>query len=331
MKRIDEDIKNKTFQKVYLLYGEENYLKRQYKMKLKKALVLEGDTMNYLYQEGKDVNPKEIIDLAETLPFFADRRLILMENTGFFKNASDEMAEYVKQIPDSTVLLFVEEEIDKRSKMYKAVQKNGSAIEFTRQSNDILMRWILSKVKKENKNITNAGMQLFLSKTGDDMENIDSELEKLFSFTLRKDTIDEDDVEAICTGQVTNQIFDMVNAISEQNQKKALQLYFDLLALKEPPMRILFLILRQFHILLLIKDLKNKGVDQREIASKVKIPEFAIRRNLAQVREFSFAQLEHAIEDGLQTETNIKTGMMTEQLAVETFLIQYSTKKEPKV
>lgn len=331
MKRIDEDIKNKTFQKVYLLFGEENYLKRQYKMKLKKALVLEDDSMNYRYQEGKDISQKEIIDLAETLPFFADRRLILLENTGFFKNSSEDIAEYMKQIPETTVFVFVEEEIDKRSKMYKAVQKSGSAIEFVRQSNDILQRWILSRVKKEKKNITNAAMQMFLTKTGDDMENIDSELEKLFSYTLLNDTIDIKDVEAICTGQITNHIFDMVNAISEQNQKKALQLYFDLLALKEPPMRILFLILRQFHILLLIKDLKTKGKDQKEIASKVKIPEFAVRRNLAQVREFSFEQLQAALEDGLHAETDIKTGIMSEQLAVETFLIRYSTKKEPKV
>ena len=72
MKNIDEDIKRGQFAQVYLLYGEEAYLKKQYKDKLKHAMVPEGDTMNFSAFEGKSINPKEIIDLAETLPFFAD-------------------------------------------------------------------------------------------------------------------------------------------------------------------------------------------------------------------------------------------------------------------
>lgn len=85
MKNIDEDIKRGQFAQVYLLYGEEAYLKKQYKDKLKHAMVPEGDTMNFSAFEGKSINPKEIIDLAETLPFFADRRVILIENSGFFQ------------------------------------------------------------------------------------------------------------------------------------------------------------------------------------------------------------------------------------------------------
>ena len=81
MKTIDEDIKSGQFKRVYLLFGEEAYLKHQYKRKLKQALVASDDTMNFSSFEGKDTNPKAIIDLAETLPFFADRRLILIENS----------------------------------------------------------------------------------------------------------------------------------------------------------------------------------------------------------------------------------------------------------
>ena len=76
MKSIDEDIKTGQFQNVYLLYGEEAYLKRQYKEKLLKAMVTQGDTMNFSAYEGKDINPKELIDLSETLPFFKEKRMI---------------------------------------------------------------------------------------------------------------------------------------------------------------------------------------------------------------------------------------------------------------
>ena len=125
MKTIDEDIKSGQFKKIYLLYGDEAYLKKQYKDKLKKALVQPDDTMNFTAYEGKDTNPKEVIDLSETLPFFADRRVILIENSGFFKGSCEELAEYMPQVPDTTLFLFVEEEVDKRSRMYKAVKSHN--------------------------------------------------------------------------------------------------------------------------------------------------------------------------------------------------------------
>ena len=324
MKTIDEDIKTGQFKQIYLLYGEEAYLKKQYKDKLKAAMTSPDDTMNFTAYEGKDTNPKEVIDLAETLPFFADRRVILIENSGFFKNSCEDLAEYLPQVPESTNFIFVEEEVDKRSKLYKAAQKVGKVVEFATQNEELITRWILSRLKKEGKNITGNVMQLFLSKTGTDMGNIDKELEKLICYTLDKDIIEASDVDAITTEQVTNKIFDMVNCIAEHNQKRALDLYYDLLTLKEPPMRIMFLISRQFQILLNVKDLTRKGFDQSSIAQKAGIPPFAVKRNQAQAKGFSMEQLKQAITDGVEFEEYVKTGRMNDQMAVELFIMKYS-------
>ena len=125
MKSLNEDLKTGQLKQIYLLYGEEAYLKRQYKDKLHYAIVPPDDTMNYAYYEGKGINAKEVIDLAETLPFFAERRLIILENSGFFKNASPELSDYIKELPETTSMIFVESEIDKRGKLYKAVKDKG--------------------------------------------------------------------------------------------------------------------------------------------------------------------------------------------------------------
>ncbi len=85
MKSLNEDIKTGNFKPVYLLYGEEAYLKKQYRDRITKAIFPDGDTVNYAYYEGKGINPGELIDLAETMPFFAERRLIVIENSGFSK------------------------------------------------------------------------------------------------------------------------------------------------------------------------------------------------------------------------------------------------------
>lgn len=324
MRTIDEHIKKGQFKKVYLFYGTEAYLKKQYKDKLKDALVGSNDTMNFTAYEGKNINPGEVIDLAETLPFFAERRVIRIENSGFFKGSCEELAEYIPQIPQSTVLLFSEEEVDKRSKLYKAVKAAGEIVEFTAQSEGLLTRWILSRLKKEGKNITESVMTLFLSRTGTDMGNIDRELEKLICYCMDKDVIEAEDVRAVTTEQTSNKIFEMVNAIAEHDQKKALALYCDLLTLKEPAMRILFLISRQFQILLHIKDMAGKGFDNSTMAQKAGIPPFAVRRNLMQAKGFTMQQLKQAVSDGVDFEEAVKTGHMNDRMAVELFLIKYS-------
>jgi len=324
MKTIDNDIKMGQLKNVYLLYGTEDYLKRQYRDKLKHALVEPDDTMNFSAYEGKDINPKELIDLSETLPFFKEKRMILVENSGFFKNSCDDLAEYMSQVPESTCFVFVEEEVDKRSKLFKAASRAGSAVEFETPKEDMLVRWILGRIQREGKKITQSVMQLFLSKTGSDMENIDKELEKLICYTLDKTEISAADVEAICTGQTENKIFEMIDAISARNQKKALDLYYDLLALKEAPMRILFLIARQFQNLLLIKSMSAKGYPAVSIAKTAGMPSFAVQKNLRQAGDFKINQLKDAIEDCGQAEEDVKTGRMADQLAVELLIVKYS-------
>lgn len=324
MKTIDNDIKMGQLKNVYLLYGTEDYLKRQYRDKLKHALVEPDDTMNFSAYEGKDINPKELIDLSETLPFFKEKRMILVENSGFFKNSCDDLAEYMSQVPESTCFVFVEEEVDKRSKLFKAASRAGGAVEFETPKEDMLVRWILGRIQREGKKITQSVMQLFLSKTGSDMENIDKELEKLICYTLDKTEISAADVEAICTGQTENKIFEMIDAISARNQKKALDLYYDLLALKEAPMRILFLIARQFQNLLLIKSMSAKGYPAVSIAKTAGMPSFAVQKNLRQAGAFKINQLKDAIEDCGQAEEDVKTGRMADQLAVELLIVKYS-------
>ena len=325
MKTIDNDIRDGRIKRAYLLYGEERYLIRQYRDKLKKAIVTEDDTMNFSNFEGTEINQKEIIDLAETLPFFAEKRLIIMEDTGLFKKGGEDLAEYLPSAPESTIFVFVEEEVDKRSKMYKAIGKSeGAAIEFSQQSDDTLARWVGGRIKKEGKGMTQAAYNLFIAKTGSDMENIDKELEKLLCYCLEKDTIEEADVEAITTEQIQSKVFDMVDAISNHKQKVALDLYYDLLALKEPAMRIMFLITRQFQMLMIVKSMSNKGFGNKDIASKAGCPEWAVKKYQAQGRGYSLEQLKKAVNDGVSYEEAVKTGRMNDQLAVELFIMQYS-------
>ncbi|MDD6074858.1 MAG: DNA polymerase III subunit delta, partial [Clostridium sp.] len=281
MQTINEDIKTGQFKPVYLLYGEEAFLKQSYKKKLKEALVGD-DTMNFNSFEGKGLDVKELISLADTMPFFSEKRLILVEDSGFFKSASEELAEYLPTMPDTTCLLFVEEAVDKRNRLYKKVKDLGHAAEMKRQDSSQLAKWAAAILAQNGRKITARTMNLFLERTGDDMEMIRSELDKLIAYTMGKDVVTSEDVEAITTVQVTNKIFEMVTAIVTRKTRAAMDLYEDLLTLKEPPMRILFLIARQFNQLLVVKEMNRQGQDRGAIASKLKVPPFVAGKLLAQ-------------------------------------------------
>ena len=325
MKSIDQDIKSGEFSRIYLLYGEEAYLRRSYKNKLKNALVSEGDTMNYAYFEGKSVNPKAVIDLAETMPFLAGHRVIVIENSGFFKSSCEELASYLTDVPESTVIIFVESEADKREKMYKAVKAHGRAVEMPAQKEDKLKAWAAGILKREGRNIRETTMNLFLTKTGTDMENIENELEKLICYTAGRDIIEDEDVEAVCTVRVQNHIFDMVNAIAEKKQEQAFRLYYDLLTLKEPPMRILFLIARQFNLLLQVKELGRSIRDTRVISEKTGLHGFVVGKYVAQAKRFQTETLRKAVEDCVAAEEAVKTGKMNDVMSVELLIVNYTS------
>mgnify|MGYP003289860580 CR=1 FL=1 len=324
MEQLLQDLKQQNFKNVYLLCGEEAYLRNQYKKKLRDALVADGDTMNYSYYEGKDINPRGVIDMAETLPFFADKRVLMVENSGFFKNKCEELADYISSIPESTCFIFVETEIDKRNRLYKEVKKYGRVVEFGSQKDDVLIKWILGMLKKEGKNITRETLQTFLAKTGSDMQLIKNELDKLAAYTEGRDVITIADVEHVCISQTTNKIFDMINAVAEGNQKKALELYEDLLSLKEPPMRILFLIARQFNQLYQLKLLAKEGMPSADIAKQAGIMPFAMKKYQAQAKSFSEEELRAAVEECVASEEAVKTGAMNDRLSVELLIIKYS-------
>ena len=328
MKTIDADIRDNQYKPCYLLYGEERYLMHMYRDKLKKALNPDGDTMNYAAYEGKNIDTEELISLADTLPLFADRRLIVVENSGFFKTSNDRLADYVKTLGDTVVFVFVETEVDKRGRMYKAVKDKGQIVEFKQQEEAVLRKWILGKIRKEEKQISEGALAAFLNKVGQDMSNIETELEKLLCYTYEKNAITAEDVEAVCTTQIQNKIFEMVDAIGNRDQKKAMDLYYDLLILKEASMKILALLSRQFLILLQIKELS--GVDRATIASKVGIPPFAVAKNTAQSRQFKRAQLRQALSDCAEYEEAVKTGRLGDRICVELLIVKYSQMEKEK-
>lgn len=323
MRTLNEHIKTGKFKQVYLLYGPEVYLKKQYRDKLKNAIIGD-DTMYYNYYAGKGQDVNALIAMAETMPFFSEHRLLIIENSGFFASSNDALAEYIPSIPETTYIVFVEDEVDKRNKVFKAVSSAGYAANLSSPDEKTLKLWIAGLIKKEGKNITERAVMHFLEIVDNDMENIHQELEKLLCYTVERDVITEEDITQICSVHTENKIFDMINAVAMKNQREALRLYDDLLTLKEPPLRILALISRQFNTLLQIKALSVRGYTSSVIAQRTGMKEFIVKKNLGMTRKFSIDELREALESCVQSEEEVKTGLLNDRMAVEILIIKYS-------
>jgi len=321
MQRIKNDISQGQFHTIYLLYGEERYLKNQFTEKLRQALCAPDDTMNVSKYNGKGISIPEIIDLAETMPFLADRRVIFIEDSGLLKSGGETLAEYLETPCDSTVFVFTESEVDKRSRLFKAITKNGIAVDFSIQDEETLLRWIAGMMKKEGKQFSESTLRLFLSKSGTDMSNIRMELEKLLCYCMQKDVITAEDVETICAVTITDTIFGMVEALGKDNRKAAVGMYYDLIANKEAPARILYMISRHFNQLLQIKMLSGSGFQQNAIASKVGLSPFIVSKLMRQTSNFSPSALKRAVEQCVEAEEAFKTGAMQEAISVEMLLL----------
>ncbi len=326
MKEISKNIKEKQFYKVYLLTGDEGYLILQAKQMLKNALVNEGDEMNYTAYEEAKVDLAAVRDLAATFPFFSEKRVILLNQTNVMKTGKDELVNVFENLPETTCLIICDSEVDKRSKAYKWIKKNGYIGEFLKknQKEQTLVTFLARILAKEKKQIREDDAKYFISLVGDELFQIKNEAEKLICYLGEENVVTREAIDAIVTQQVQDKIFDMVTALAQKNQTKALAYYNDLILLKEPPMHILYLIVRQYRILVIMKSMRAQRKADADIAKCAGVPPFSLRRYDGQLRIYDLLQLEDCLKKAIKLEEEIKTGKIGDQIGLEMLLIQLS-------
>ncbi len=316
---LNNDLKSGNYRPVYLLYGTEEYLKSSYKKMFRRAIGGE-DGMNYQVFDGAP-DLDTLIDALETMPFFAEHRLVLISGSGWFKRTPPErLLTYLPKLPVSSHLMFIEEEIDKRNKLYKLVSSQGFACELGEQDEKQLSAWAARYLMKAGKKIRASTMESFLRKTGSSMDNILSEMEKLIAYTGEREVIEDADVETICTQNVEDRVFDMITELSLGNTERAMRCYRDLLQRQEAPMKLLALMRRNFNQLLLAKECLQKGVSRQESAAYVGVSPWAAAKLLEQAKHYTRESLLRYIRRCLDYDTAIKSGNLSDRMAVELLL-----------
>lgn len=298
----------------------------QFRDKLKQAICPDGDAMNITRFSGKGISPVEVADIANTLPFFADHRLIIIEDSKWFTTSND-FAEQLKQFPESTYLIFVEQEADGRNKLFKAVSSMGYATKLTTPPPKQLAVKIVSACRKEGKQITDDAVEYMLEQAGSSYGFLMMELEKVLSYKLESDRITLEDVQTIGTYQAEDKIFDMIDAIGNQNREKAIELYHDLVYLRKPAMQILSNLTRMTNILLQISEMVRLNMDMKQIAARTGLREWIVKKYKGQLKNYSYERLRQMLEACQEVDAGIKTGLYTDTLGVELLIVDFSTRR----
>ncbi|MBR4719521.1 MAG: DNA polymerase III subunit delta [Lachnospiraceae bacterium] len=338
MKSIDADIKSGNFKNIYFLIGVEPYLIDQYSARLVNALSGGDDGLNLRRYSGAIPDMNELIEYADTVPFFSNRRVIVLKDTGVFKSSDDRLALYIKNMPETTYLIFTEcyagdrrdekkyekSLVDKRYKLYKTVQESGRIIEFKRLDEDTISKWLLKKFTDSGLNVTRNAMDCLLDYAGNDMTRLSNEAEKLICYRMGHSSVGVDDVKAICSKNIENDAFEMVSAIASKNKGKALKLYYALVELAVRPMNILSLIEREFNLLMRIKALKDDRTSQEEMVKLTGINKYYVSRYIAVSGRFTGEYLRKAVTDCVETENLIKQGRLPDVVGVEMLIVKYT-------
>lgn len=326
MKELDKDIKSKKFKRAYLLFGDERYLVNSYKEKLCSAIVYKStELMNMNIYDGQNTVVKDIVSQADTAPFFSDYRLIVISDSGLFREGRKEdtaaMAEAVKSCGESCVFLFYNEKVDKRNALYKAVKKYGYCCEINELKEKELIQWISGYSEGRLKG---GNAVYFVRNIGTSLGRLTREYDKLIAY-VGEGEIKRSHIDIACSKSDEMNIYDMVDAIGSKNPEKALDIYNNMLFAKSEPVAVMGMISRQFRLILKCKYLQiQKKYNHRQIASELKINEYVAMKCCSQAKNFKIRTLMSAIEDCAKCDSDFRQGLIDIKLGVELIIIKYS-------
>lgn len=324
MTDLKKQIKTGNINGVYLLYGQEVFVKDSY---LKKMTELIDDggmpDFNKIFIDAQKTDLSEIDDAIESFPVMCEKKLIILKDSKIFKNPKEEVKEYwskrLDSIPDYVVLIFDEKEIDKRSALLKKISKIGFVCEFEIMSENDTVTWVERQVLNNGKKIDKSVAQYFVSVCDEGLSNVKNELDKLLSYCDKQ--IGKSDIDKIVSKAVGVKVFELTNHIMSKNADGAMKILSDLKTVKEPAFKLLYMLSGTFDKMLRSSLLLAEGNSYSDIATKIKVAPFIAQKYANSARGFGENYLAERIIAAANIDLQIKNGQIGDWEALELYVI----------
>lgn len=332
---LKRSISEKTLGRLYLLHGDESYLREHYLEQMKKFLLPAGlESFNLHTLEGKACTPARLAELLDHLPMMSERTLILVTDYDLFKaNEEDRraMTALLLDIPDYCCLIFVydllEYKGDARMKaLTAALREQGSIVNFERQSQSDLADWIRRRFSALGHSIAPADAQYLIFLCGDLMQGLIGEIEKIGAYA-KAQQVSRADIDAVAIPQLDAVVFQMTDALMQKNFDKAAAVLGDLLHMQEAPIMILAVLGKQFRQLYSARLLFDEGLHVRELMELWGLrSSYPAEKLMSAGRSFSPAWCRRAVLRCAKTDLAMKsqTGSVAQELLLN-LLLELST------
>ena len=311
---------------VYLLFGEDEYLRNEYLKKIKKTF---GDMqlgINYIAID--ETNVMQIISDIETPAFGFEKKLIIAKDTGLFKkknNFSDKVAIYLEENVanlQDVELVFVDQEVEK-NKLYNTIQKIGKVEEFKEQKMPQLITKVKSISKAYNVEIQENIAQYFIECVGTNMSDIINELRKLIEYAGNGGKIQKEDIDSLCIKKSESIIFDLTDNLGKKKIAESIEVLHNLIYAKEPVQRILVMLYNHFKKLYIIKLALEEN---KNIAQSLKLKQnqaFLVNKYTMQAKYFDKNELRNLLEELIKLDSSSKKGGIDINVGLEAVLCKY--------
>lgn len=322
-------IKSGSIGGCYLFEGPEEYIKQQALKQLCASLLPAGlEEMNLT--DLTDPDADTLIAAAETLPFMAEKRVVVVRECSLItagRKAEDErkaeaVSEYLAHVsPTTCIVFYVKGKADGRKKLYTLLKKKNAIVDFSQMNDVECADWARKAMRRMGKNLDaeNAGRLVFT--VGRDAALLRQEMEKLCAYLDERDTVTAEDIDAVCTRSTECTVFQMVDAQVAGAIDRAFALLRDMVRAGEERMGILAMLLRQYRILYHMRCLLDERTPANAQAQLLGIPPFSVNRTQQQARRFSREQLREAYDYLMDYEFRIKQGRVPQDNCAENALL----------
>lgn len=325
-------VSEKRIPPVLFFQGPEEYLKEAALAELRRALLPEGlEELNETRLTGPDT--EEIIAAAETLPFMADRRLVLLRDfpavTGRGE-ADEKLLSYLPQAPASAVILFYCVQPVKQKKIKNLVQKLGGLVDFSPLSDQELSSFVTRFFHELGRKCDARTADFLVFTVGRDLHQLRTEIAKIAAYHPEQPTVDPADVQALATPSTESRIFTMVDAVVAGQADKAFLSLRNLLANGENPVMILSMLLRQYRLLQQVKILQFEKKPAGQIPTAMGLNGWVASQYQRQAGTYNGQQVREAVALCLDTDLKVKSGLLRQDSALEGLMLRLLLLRNPE-
>ncbi|RMF48131.1 MAG: DNA polymerase III subunit delta, partial [Deltaproteobacteria bacterium] len=266
---------------------------------------------------------RDILEQIQTLPVFADRRLVVVRDAEQLGTADlDQLLPVIKEPVPECVLVLVAGKIDKRRRFWQEIGKKGAMVEFRPLYANQIPAHVEQTVSAQGWRLTPGALELFCRRVGTNLQELHGELDKLRAYIGERNSADVDDVEAVISRVTEEGVFDLAHAIGRGQAGQALTLLGQLIETGEAPVFILAMITRHFRQLWAASLALERGVDRRQLASELRINPYFVDGLVAQARHFPPRVFSGLFERLLEVDLQLKSSggyprTLLEQLVLE--------------